>query len=199
QAIALVLRADPTQFTITTALRDVPSAGRPPSLLDFYLSWMSPFGKTVICSCRRLLACGIALQFFRKDRDTQIASLHSLHYSELQNFHNLFYRGAGPERVLDMAPRERAWAIDVDVSGIECDQQKFQFLWRKNAFRVELGANCHVLIRPPRIEEEKGIPFFIPVPKFLHFFHAWSALAGLLQMFFAHGAEVFQAADTGFL
>ena len=43
QAFALVLPADPRRFTINTALREFPSAGRPPSPLDFYLSWMSPF------------------------------------------------------------------------------------------------------------------------------------------------------------
>ena len=42
QAIALVLPARRRRFALNTTLRNSPSAGRPPSPLDFYLSWMSP-------------------------------------------------------------------------------------------------------------------------------------------------------------
>ena len=41
QAAALAVRTDRRQFTTLTALRRLPSAGGPPSPLDFYLSWMS--------------------------------------------------------------------------------------------------------------------------------------------------------------
>ena len=42
QAIALVAQPGRGQFITFTALRKLPSAGKSPSSLDLYLSWMSP-------------------------------------------------------------------------------------------------------------------------------------------------------------
>ena len=80
-----------------------------------------------------MLARGVALQFLRKDRHAKAASLHSLHHTELQNFHNLCNCRASPERVLNVTAR--AGAINVRISGVERDEQQFQFLWGKNPFR----------------------------------------------------------------
>lgn len=142
---------------------------------------------TVSCACA--LARGIALQFFGKDSDAKAASLYPLHHAELQNFHDFVYRSAGLECVLDVTAC--AGTIDVHVSRVECDEQEFQLLGRQDDFGVQLTTHGHVLVRPNRVEEKKGIPFFIPVPECLHLFHARSSLSNLIQTLLPRGAEVF--------
>jgi len=144
-----------------------------------------------------MLARTIALQFFGQNRHTERASLHALHHTELQNLHDLVYRRAGLERILDVTPC--AGTVDVHVRGIECDEQQLLLLGSKHTFRVERGKHTHVLICPNGVEENKGIPFFAPVPHRLQLFHAECSGSNPLQPVPAQGAKVFQTANTGFL
>src|SRR5262249_53182758 len=80
------------------------------------------------------LARGVALQFFSQNRHTERASLHPLYRTELQNLHDLVYRRAGLERVVDATAFARA--IDLHVRGIECDEQELLLFGRKHTFRI---------------------------------------------------------------
>jgi hypothetical protein len=45
----------------------------------------------------------VALQLFGQNRDTKVASLHSLHHAKLQDFHDFVHRCTSLERVVDVA------------------------------------------------------------------------------------------------
>ena len=65
-----------------------------------FVSWGIAFGSGL---CRRMAARRVALQLFGQNRDTKVASLHSLHHAKLQDFHDFVHRCTSLERVLDVA------------------------------------------------------------------------------------------------
>ena len=84
--------------------------------LRYFVTWQLGFFGSDLC--RSMAACHVVLQLFGQNRDAEVASLRSLHHTELQNFHDFVHCGASLECVLEVGYSDLYGHLHPVISGM---------------------------------------------------------------------------------